>query len=134
VKEDRKCKRHGLTVHTRKSDGYWRCNQCAVEVTDRARKKRKRTLVEEAGGKCEICGYSRSHRALSFHHIDPKEKAFTISNKGRTYSWDRLRAEVAKCILLCANCHMELEDDMTVLSDLGKEQFIQFVQRQDLVV
>ena len=34
----------------------------------------KRRLVEHRGGKCEICGYDKSIRALEFHHIDPQSK------------------------------------------------------------
>lgn len=58
------------------------------------------------GGKCAICGYEKYTGALEFHHIDPSQKDFTISN-------DRAKLEESieeskKCVLLCANCHREL--------------------------
>lgn len=105
----RECIRHGLTDFGPKGK-KWRCRKCAVEWTDRARKKAKLTLIEEHGGGCQICGYNRSPRALGFHHLDPATKSFTLSDQARTYSLARQREEAAKCALLCANCHMEVED------------------------
>lgn len=45
--------------------------------------------------------------ALDFHHRDAAEKDFGISYKGHTKALERLKKEVDKCILLCANCHRE---------------------------
>ena len=42
---------------------------------------------------------------MQFHHKNPKEKDFIIGNVGNK-SWDRIKIEMKKCILLCANCHM----------------------------
>ena len=73
------------------------------------RRKVKRILVEEAGGACAVCGYSRFDAALQFHHVDPTEKSFALSREGVTRSLARARAEAQKCVLLCANCHAEVE-------------------------
>lgn len=57
---------------------------------------------------CEFCG--ESHEAcLVFHHKDPKEKDGNIAN-AITYGWSlvRLKSEIEKCQVLCANCHMKL--------------------------
>jgi hypothetical protein len=70
---------------------------------------RRRMLVEEAGGRCVLCGYSRFHAALQFHHVDPAAKSFALSREGVTRSLARARAEAQKCVLLCANCHAEVE-------------------------
>jgi hypothetical protein len=44
---------------------------------------------------------------LTFHHRDPSEKSFGLCDgKAERRSWKELRAEIAKCDLLCANCHM----------------------------
>jgi 5-methylcytosine-specific restriction endonuclease McrA len=69
----------------------------------------KKFLVGHKGGKCEICGYCKSLRALQFHHKDPKEKDFTIGNF--LSSNDRTLSELEKCILVCANCHAEIHDN-----------------------
>ena len=74
------------------------------------RKKVRQMAIEYLGGRCEVCGYNKCARALSFHHRDPNKKDFGISAQGMTRSWDRVRNEIEKCMLLCANCHMELHD------------------------
>jgi hypothetical protein len=74
------------------------------------RKRTKLKLVEYKGGSCEICGYNKCVGALSFHHTDPNEKDFTISAK--SYSYERLRKEVDKCILVCNNCHIEIHEEI----------------------
>ena len=73
------------------------------------RRRTKRKLVEEAGGRCALCGYSRCMAALQFHHLDPSQKEFSLSVRGITRSIEKLRAEAAKCVLLCSNCHAEVE-------------------------
>lgn len=69
-------------------------------------------LLTAFGNKCSVCGYDKCKRALQFHHLDPATKEFDISGKGQTLSWKRLKAEADKCVLLCANCHAEAEENM----------------------
>jgi transcription elongation factor Elf1 len=76
----------------------------------------KQKAIDYKGGKCEICGYNKCSRALSFHHRNPAEKDFNISLRGHSRSWDRVKAELDKCVLLCANCHMEVENGITTVS------------------
>jgi hypothetical protein len=65
-------------------------------------------LVEEAGGCCAVCGYDRCIVNLTFHHIDPTAKSFPMTMAiGR--SIDTFRREAKKCVLVCANCHGEIE-------------------------
>jgi hypothetical protein len=66
--------------------------------------------VQEAGGACRRCGYSNNMRALHFHHLDPSDKRLELNAKGVALSLERLRAEARKCVLLCSNCHAEVED------------------------
>lgn len=103
------CKHHGETSFVREGRGYYRCKRCRVEATVRRRHLLKRILVEEAGGACVLCGYSRCMRALEFHHLDPAKKEFEVNYRGCTRSLDVLRAEADKCVLLCSNCHAEVE-------------------------
>jgi len=74
------------------------------------RKRKKIELVEYKGGKCEKCGYNKCVKALTFHHLDPNEKDFTIS--GKSWSVDKLKKEVDKCILVCSNCHIEIHAEI----------------------
>jgi len=110
------CPRHGATEHVRDARGHYRCRQCRVEAVVRRRRKVKRTLVAEAGGRCRLCGYDRCTAALEFHHLDPSEKAFGLGQRG-AHSIEKLRVEVRKCMLLCANCHAEVEAGFVELSD-----------------
>ncbi|MFA5934160.1 MAG: HNH endonuclease signature motif containing protein [Candidatus Paceibacterota bacterium] len=87
-----------------------------IKAVAKRRKKVKTLAVEYKGGKCQICKYSKCIGALELHHIDPKEKSFGIGEKGYTRSWDKVRSELDKCILLCANCHREVESGITQLS------------------
>jgi hypothetical protein len=54
-------------------------------------------------------------RALHFHHLVPSEKRHEINAKGVAIALDKLRVEVRKCVLLCSNCHAEVEDGTTVV-------------------
>jgi hypothetical protein len=74
------------------------------------RKRTKIKLIEYKGGRCEICGYDKCMRALSFHHKNPNEKDFSIS--GKSLSFEKLKGEVDKCMLVCSNCHSEIHDGM----------------------
>jgi len=104
------CARHGTTTFVMRNDTpSYRCVLCRGAAVSRRRQKVKRILVEEAGGRCEICGYDRCNAALEFHHLNRLEKAFIISREGSAIALDRLRQEARKCALLCANCHAEVE-------------------------
>ena len=79
-----------------------------IKAVAKRRKKLKFLALEYKGGKCELCGYNRHFGALELHHIDKKDKSFGIGEKGYTRSWEKVRAELDKCALLCANCHREV--------------------------
>lgn len=75
------------------------------------RKRKKLELIEYKGGKCQICGYNKCSGALEFHHLDPMQKDFQISACSK--SFETLKQEVDKCILVCANCHREIHAGIT---------------------
>ena len=70
------------------------------------RKRTKIKLVEYKGGKCQYCGYNKCIDALEFHHLDKKEKDFTIS--GKSWSFEKIKKETDKCVMVCSNCHKEI--------------------------
>ena len=103
------CKKHGTnTTFYIDKRGIPRCRKCNVEQVQRRRVKIKKLAVEYKGGSCEICGYNKYIGALEFHHKDPTQKDFSISRKGHTIAWSKVKKEIDKCQLLCANCHREL--------------------------
>src|SRR3954454_2885720 len=103
------CHEHGTTEHVVREDGRPRCARCAADSVTRWRRRAKQILVAEAGGRCSTCGYDRCLAALTFHHLDPATKRFGVGGRGLARSMAALREEVAKCVLLCANCHAEVE-------------------------
>jgi transposase-like protein len=106
----RECRHHGWTTFAVSgSGGRTRCKRCRTEHVSARRRKVKAILVAEAGGHCQLCGYDRYPGALQFHHRDPGQKAFGLATQGVARSLERARMEVGKCILLCANCHAEVE-------------------------
>jgi transposase len=103
------CRHHGETEFYLEQRGYYRCKRCRSEAVARRRRKMKSILVAEAGGRCSVCGYDRSVAALEFHHLDRTQKRMSVSARGIAYALETVRAEAAKCVLLCANCHVEVE-------------------------
>ena len=79
-----------------------------IQAVQKRRKKVREMALDFLGGKCSRCGYDRCAEALEIHHLDSAEKDFGISSKGYTRSWNRIRMELDKCELLCANCHREV--------------------------
>lgn len=91
-------KREEITIEEKRKRNYIRV-------------KTKRQLLKEKsvkykGGKCIKCGYKKSIWSLNFHHRDPKEKDFGIGSYS-ILSWEKIKIELDKCDLLCANCHGE---------------------------
>lgn len=113
--EMRICKKHGLWEFVCTRGDRYRCKQCMSDSIARCRLARKRKLILLCGGKCELCGYDRSMTALHFHHIDPKEKSVKISYSCTSRSFEDTLAEASKCLLLCSNCHGEVEEGVTEL-------------------
>jgi transposase len=110
------CATHGETSFLLEGRGYYRCKRCRSEAVARRRRRLKEILVAEAGGCCCICGYARHVAALHFHHLNPDEKRMPVSARGIAYSLETLRAEARKCVLLCSNCHAEVENGVTTVS------------------
>lgn len=66
-----------------------------------------RQLKLKAG--CRFCGYNACARALTFHHVTDN-KEFPISDAAHSGSPLRILREIDKCVVLCANCHHELQE------------------------
>jgi transposase len=113
----RTCRRHGEVEFVVEGRGYYRCKRCRLEQVASHRRALKATLVEEAGGRCRLCGYDRCVAALEFHHLDPMQKRIGISAGGLGLSISVLRTETAKCVLLCSNCHAEVENGVSVIPE-----------------
>jgi hypothetical protein len=93
-----------------------RAKKEAIENT-LARKNKHRKLIKRykllIG--CSRCGYKNYDKALEFHHLGEVEKVDSVSAMLReNVSTKRLKAEIRKCIVVCANCHREIHRDVDV--------------------
>lgn len=66
--------------------------------------------IKYLGGACVICGYSTCNSALEMHHLDPRRKEFTISQ--RITRLEVIIPELEKCVLLCSNHHREVHEGL----------------------
>jgi len=81
------------------------CNSCNVTLF---RQKIKERAVKYLGGKCKCCDYNLCVAALDFHHLDPSQKDFGISEGGVPRKWSKIQQELDKCVLVCNRCHAEI--------------------------
>ena len=128
--ELRTCPSHGLTEYAhygaQPSTRRWKCKRCVAEGVTRRHQQLKRILVAEAGGRCVLCGYDRCIVSLQFHHVDASQKSFPMSTASGK-ALDTYRTEARKCVLVCANCHWEIETGMVDSPPAGT-RFDQWIQ------
>ncbi len=83
------------------------CKECFQKIyTDRSREN-KQKAIDYLGGKCSKCGYNKRNAALDFHHLDPLQKDYSPAHLMKSTNFEKLKSELDKCVLLCANCHRE---------------------------
>jgi len=89
----------------KKRSTYDVCGSC---MANRHRWNLKACMIKYKGGKCLLCSYEKCLNSLDFHHIDRTNK---IMNFGLNHnrSWKSIIKELDKCVLLCKNCHGEVE-------------------------
>ena len=80
------------------------CKDCANAI-EKQRYKDKKNFVENQKHICAKCGEKRIY-VLQFHHKDKEKKDFTIG-KLKKGDLSIIQKEIDKCIVLCANCHIE---------------------------
>jgi hypothetical protein len=83
-----------------------RCRGCKRAKTNERRAALRRWLDEQKKALCcERCGFA-DYRALVFHHAGGQEKDFNVADMIRSgLSREAILREIAKCIVLCSNCH-----------------------------
>jgi predicted class III extradiol MEMO1 family dioxygenase len=92
--------------HKQGSRKYYENNtekvRAAIKKVNKANKEKWQEF--KATLKCSVCG--ENHPAvLDFHHIDPKEKTYSVSRLVSDRSYSKAMEEIKKCIVLCANHH-----------------------------
>lgn len=82
------------------------CKPCRSRYTTERRRNIKIRAIKYLGGKCEHCQGKFIPAVYDFHHKDPSMKDFSIGKQLRTF--EAIKKELDKCILLCSNCHRTL--------------------------
>lgn len=76
-------------------------NKKLVHYTKQEMKQRLKAIKEKSG--CTDCG-EKNHIVLDFDHL--KDKKYNISRMIHDgFSWEAIKKEIAKCEVVCANCH-----------------------------
>lgn len=103
----------------------YNANKESWNATTRKNKQLQRDRINEYKNNCSCskCDESRNW-LLDFHHINPNEKSFQIS-QGERYGWKKVKQEIEKCVVLCSNCHrdfhyQEKENQITIQQYLAK--------------
>ena len=96
-------------IAAKNGDKVYRRLKC--KTCKQARQKERRISVRKwldnykQDKKCQKCGFD-DYRALCFHHTNPEIKEFEVGfYAGTGASIERLKKEIEKCVVLCANCH-----------------------------
>jgi hypothetical protein len=109
-----KSRRDGLQSRCRSCDrsrakAYYYEKHEISKQQGKARRKRYFAWYKQIrqAQQCNKCGEKRWY-VLDFHHTDETKKSFTVSNMLiRGLSRKKILEEIAKCVVLCANCHRE---------------------------
>lgn len=119
----------GIAISTIRYHRECRLNNCCTRIAEH-RIRIKKKAIDYLGGFCVKCGYNNSVHGLSFHHLDPKIKTLQISS-GRTRSWDNIKTELDKCVMLCLRCHGEfhghewdIEQQMIDKCENARKQYV----------
>lgn len=66
--------------------------------------RRRSEWIETLGGVCVECG---TNERLEFDHIDPLSKEYSVAKILSGGSEAKVATEMAKCQLLCHDCHKD---------------------------
>lgn len=82
-----------------------RRNELGVYKRERVRELLEYVRQQKAGKPCVDCGHSFHHAAMDFDHIRGEKFASVSQLAAYGYSIRSIDEEIAKCELVCANCH-----------------------------
>jgi hypothetical protein len=76
------------------------------ERNERQRLRLKQILIEAKAKSCKDCGVQYPPYVMDFDHLDDSEKLDDVSRLTR-FTKKKLLTEIAKCDVVCSNCHRE---------------------------
>jgi len=125
MKKCSKCKKKKPTTefskdNSRKDGLAHKCKECHKELArdhyeankDKYKKRRQKVVEEtrryvqelKESNPCSDCGQHFHYCVMDFDHVRG-EKKFNVSQTGRFSNLGAVKLEIAKCDLVCANCH-----------------------------
>jgi hypothetical protein len=103
----------GRQAGTRQS----RCNRCLYVLYQRPSDQRKTKVIADykISKGCADCGFNAHPSALDFDHLPGSEKSFDIGSNVANRRMEVIWEEIAKCEVVCRNCHAIRTDERRVL-------------------
>ena len=95
------------------------CKSCFSTYVGKRFHAKKIAACKFLGDKCNKCNQTFPYQVYNFHHVDPKTKSFEWSSL-RLQSIETILTELAKCELLCANCHLVEHSEGVTWNGLDK--------------
>lgn len=87
---------------------YERNKQDYINRAKERRAQIKSWFREQKDRPCQDCEVSYPHYVMDFDHRDPEKKVIGPAKMIRDgWSIERMEAEIAKCDVVCSNCHRE---------------------------
>ena len=100
----RSCHKAYLKKHYKENTEYYK-EKAKVHNKRYQAKARKAIYEFKLSNPCEHCGIE-DPRVLEFNHTDPSTKKYNVAEMVKSgHSVNSILDEIAKCVVLCANCH-----------------------------
>ena len=121
------CKACGTTADVRLTGNRNVCGQCRRACHPQGTRTRTvahaELVAKHRRKPCFMCKRHYAPVIMEFHHRDPEKKLFNISSPTKGSSQADLEVEIAKCDVLCANCHNLVTANVAHLGDSLTEGF-----------
>lgn len=87
---------------------YYSANKLQYRIRLKKSQQNKKEFVNRAKMRpCTDCKIQYNSWVMQFDHREPKKKLFSIAEQKHSFSFKQLCDEIAKCDVVCANCHAE---------------------------
>lgn len=87
------------------------CKECMRKAQKKRVKERREWIREQKKKPCDFCGQKYPPEVMDFHHLDKGEKRGNVGSMAYSKGKERIKKEIEKCVLLCANCHRIIENN-----------------------
>lgn len=106
-----------------RKDGFSHiCKNCRVGKNKSFRKKNRNFLLEIKKLGCSFCT-EKNPVCIDFHHKNEDTKVDGIAIMKKSYGFSKLKTEIEKCILVCANCHRKIHAKQLVIPENFQSNF-----------